>query len=133
MKNGIDFTISVNGTKIAGQQGGSLSRNQENLETTNKDSNGWKTFIPSFKDWSVEGEGLVVFSDQGYQALETAYVNGDLVTVDVMLEGSQSLYQGEAILSELSLDMPYDDLVTYTVSLQGSGELTFTAPTTPAV
>ncbi|MCA1025786.1 phage major tail protein, TP901-1 family [Cytobacillus kochii] len=129
-ENGINFTISIDGTKVAGQRGGSLSRSADTIETTSKDGAGWKSFIPSFKEWSVEGDGVVVFSDEGFALIEQAYVSGDAVEVDVQMNGTKSIYNGEAIINDFSVEMPYDDLMSYSISLQGTGALTFVNPST---
>lgn len=44
--------------------------------------------------------------------------------VDVYLEmPSGKRYEGNFTITDFSLDLPYDDLVTYSISLQGNGPL----------
>lgn len=129
LQNGIDFVISINGTKVAGQRGGSLSRSSENIEITSKDGKGWKSFAPSFKEWGIEADGVVAFDDKGYMELEKAYLNGDLVDVAIKMGETTSVYEGQALISDFGLEMSYDDLLGYSMSLTGTGELVFTNPT----
>lgn len=129
-KKGIDFVINVNTgtdalsvwTKVGGQRGASLSRSADTFEATTKDSLGWKEFEAGFKEWSIEADGLVLTSDVAYTALETAYTTGAKVKVQIE-DGSGSDYAGFAIVTDLPIDMPYDDLVTYSCTLQGTGAL----------
>lgn len=132
-KKGIDFVINVNTgtdalpvwTKVGGQRGASLSRSSDTFDATNKDSLGWKEFEAGFKEWSIEADGLVLTDDTAYTALETAYTAGAKVKVQIM-DANGSDYTGTAIVTDLPIDMPYDDLVTYSCTLQGTGALTKT-------
>lgn len=132
-KKGIDFVINVNTgtdaapvwTKVGGQRGASLSRSSDTFDATNKDSLGWKEFEAGFKEWSIEADGLVLTTDIGYVALETAYTSGAKVKVQI-IDANGADYTGSAIVTDLPIDMPYDDLVTYSCTLQGTGALTKT-------
>lgn len=128
---GIDFLVHVNTgtdilpvyTKVGGQRGATLNRSAETLETTSKDSAGFKEFESAFKEWSIEADGLLVEADEGFKALEEAFMGSKKVKVQVATT-SGSKYEGLAIITDLPLEMPYDDMATYSVTLQGSGTLT---------
>lgn len=128
---GIDFLVHANTgtsevpvwTKIGGQRGATLNRSAETLDVTSKDSKGFKEFVPSFKEWSVEAEGLFIDGDTGFKALEKSYMDGTTLLVQ-MSTPSGDKYKGLAIITDLPLEAPYDDMATYSVTLQGSGELT---------
>lgn len=127
---GLDMLIKVNtGTKavpvwtpVGGQRGASLSRTSDTVETTFKGNGGFKTYAQSFKEWSVEADGIVVVDDAGFQALEDAFNNGTNVFVELSAATGRK-YQGEMIVSDLPLEMPYDDMITYSVSLMGASQL----------
>ena len=127
---GIDFLIHVNtGTeelptfkKVGGQRGATLNRSAETLDTTSKDSEGFKEFESAFKEWSIEADGLLVDGDLGFKALEDAFMAGKKVQVRVATP-SGAKYTGMAVITDLPLEMPYDDMATYSVTLQGSGVL----------
>lgn len=128
---GVDILLGVNTgdditpviTSIGGQRGATLNRASETLESTHKLTGGWKEFGQSFKEWSIESEGLIVVDDIGYQALEDAYMNGTPVQVQMSMPSGDN-FEGEAIVTELPIEAPYDDYATYSVTLQGSGPLT---------
>ncbi len=79
---GVDVAIKVDGTVIAGQRGATLNRSGETLDTTTKDSNGWLENEAGMKEWGVDCDGLLIKDDVGFTALETAFNNGDKVTVE---------------------------------------------------
>lgn len=114
---------TLTGKVLAGQQGASLSRSAESIDATSKDSEGyWNESLQGFKSWSIDCDGAFVTDDEAYAILETAYLNSE--NVEIYLEmPSGKKYEGAATITDNSLDFPYDDLVTYSLSFQGSGEL----------
>ncbi|SFF17568.1 phage major tail protein, TP901-1 family [Bacillus sp. OV194] len=111
------------GKLLAGQRNASLSRSAESVDATSKDTAGfWKESIAGFKEWSIDAEGAYVESDEAYALLETAFLNSE--NVDIYLEfPSGAKYEGNATIVDSSLELPYDDLVTYSLSFQGNGAL----------
>lgn len=127
---GIDFLLYANkGTDllpeyevVGGQRGATLNRSADTLETTAKDSDGWKEFETSFIEWSIEAEGIFVSGDEGFNKLEESFFSREKILVE-MKTASGRKYSGNVIVTDLPLEMPYDDMMTYSVTLQGSGEL----------
>ena len=128
--NGVDIIINVNtGTTetpaweaVAGQRNATLNRSAETIDITNKLSGSWKENMASWKEWSIDCDGLVVFDDAGFMALETAFNAGDEVEIQVAIDGTAT-YTGNAIISDLPIEAPYDDAATYAVTLVGTGAL----------
>lgn len=120
-EKGNDIRVSIGSTLIGGQQGCSLSRETETSETTTKDSGVWAESEAVGLSWSVECEGLVVVSDEGLKALETAWEN--MEQVDVKYGKTGAFKTGKAIIESLSQNAPQKDKCTYTVSLKGVGAL----------
>lgn len=126
---GIDFVIKIGTDILAGQRGATLNRDADTIDVTAKDSPDlWRQNEASFKNWSIDSDGLVVEDDAAYLALETAYNNGDKVTVEISTPAGHK-YGGSALITSFPVDAPYDDAATYSVSLLGDGALT----KTPAV
>lgn len=120
---GVDILVNIGTIKVGGQRGATLNRSAETMETTNKDSAGFREYEQSFKDWTVEADGLFIDGDAGFTALEDAYMGGTKVEVQVAMPSGVK-YTGQAIVTELPIEAPYDDMATYTITLQGSGLLT---------
>jgi len=111
------------GKILAGQRNATLSRSADTIDATSKDTEGfWKESLQGFKEWSIDADGCYVTDDEAYSILESAFLNSD--NVDVYLEmPSGEKMKGNCSISDFSLEAPYDDLVTYSLSLQGNGAL----------
>jgi TP901-1 family phage major tail protein len=120
---GVDILVKV-GTPavvVGGQSSATINRSMEVIETTDKTSNGWVTKIGGIKDWSVEMDAFMVISDAGYLALSNAFKTRSLVDVETEIGGIT--YTGQALISDFPIEANQDDAVTFSVTLEGSGEL----------
>ncbi|SFG70742.1 phage major tail protein, TP901-1 family [Sporolactobacillus nakayamae] len=118
---------AATGKVLAGQKNATLNRSADSIDATSKDTEGfWKESMQGFKEWSIDADGAFVADDAAYGVLEDAYLNSE--NVDVYLEfPSGAKYEGNCAITDFSLDAPFDDLVTYKLSLQGNGALAVTA------
>ncbi|MDA2218767.1 MULTISPECIES: phage major tail protein, TP901-1 family [unclassified Bacillus cereus group] len=126
MKVKLYIEEATTGKVLAGQRNASLSRSAESIDATSKDTEGnWKESLQGFKEFSIDADGAFVESDEAYAILEKAFLDSE--NVNVYLEfPSATKYRGNCTITDFSLDMPYDDLVTYSISLQGNGALKIT-------
>ncbi|WP_078382334.1 phage tail tube protein [Sutcliffiella halmapala] len=106
---------------LAGQRSATLNRSVETMDSTSKDSE-WKENEVGLKEWSMDADGVLVASDEVYEDLEEKWLNSEKIDVRITMP-SGTKYQGRAILTDFPIDMPYDDLVTYSLSLTGDGPL----------
>ena len=128
---GIDFLIKVNTgtaeepeyTTVGAQRGASLSMSAETLDKTSKDSDGWQESLAGMRSWSISTDGLLILDDEGYMAIEEAYMMGENILIQ-MTTKSGALYEGDAIITTVDLDAPYDDLANYSAEFTGAGKLT---------
>lgn len=121
MIKGMDMLVKLGVNTLGGQRGASLEMSSDAIETTAKGES-WKTQVASLKAWTVSADGLYVASDLAYKSLQTAFANG--TEVDLSLTNGTITYSGKALISSLSVDVPYDDAMTYNVSFTGNGALT---------
>src|SRR5699024_4087085 len=127
---GLDVLIKVNvGTEetpeyvaVGAQRGASLSRSAETLDKTSKDSDGWQESLAGLKSWTISTDGLLILDDEGYEALENAYMMSENVLIQFSTK-SGAMFEGVAIITAIDLDAPYDDLISYTSEFQESGAL----------
>jgi TP901-1 family phage major tail protein len=134
---GVDFIIKIGSDVVACQRGGTLDRSADTIDVTCKSStaptNGeWKSFIPSLREWSISADGIYVVDDDALLALEEAFIDGTAVTVEFSdktktgtTAGTGDLmgWSGSAIITSFPIESPYDDALTYSIELQGAGEL----------
>ena len=110
---------------ISGQQGLTINRSAETIEVNSKSTEGgWKDSLAGMKEWSIDNDGLWVASDDAHKALATAFKNGDPVCVKVInKKTNKGLFGGLAVITDYPIEAPYDDAVTYSITLQGKGAL----------
>ncbi len=124
---GVNFIIKVKSDSdyvtVAGQRGATLSRSVDLADVTSKDSDGWEENLPTIRHWSIDFDGLLIEDDTGYGLLEAAYLGNEQVLVQ-MQTASGTVYSGLATLTDFPIDAPYDDAVTISGTLQGTGPLT---------
>lgn len=119
---GLDVILSIGANQLGGQRNATLNRSSELIEVTNKTSaNGWKENLPGYKEWSLDCDGLYVVSDAAHAALAAAFNAGTAITVQ--LSGGGVTHTGSAYITDYPLEAPYDDALTYSISLTGTGAL----------
>lgn len=128
--DGVKFKILVEKTVgeaksfvvVGGQRGGKLNRSAETVDTTTKDAGGWKEARPGLLEWSIDGDGIYLTGNEGYNLIETAFIQKELVKVRMAVEGGVG-FEGMAVIVDFPLDMPFDNEVTYSIKVQGTGAL----------
>lgn len=121
---------------IGGQTGATINRNAETVDVTNKVSEGYKEYVASWKDWSIDCDAFVTLGDEGQTELETYFAEGKAIDVSVRIGADENVkgvtYTGKALITSLTTDLGQDDAVTYSLSLQGTGALDRTVGAKPA-
>lgn len=110
---------------IAGQQGLTINRDKDTIEVTSKDAEGgWKEFIVGLKEWSIDNDGVYVRDHDSHKLLRSVFEGDEPVLIKVTNQKAKTdMFGGLALLTSYPIEAPYDDAVTYTVSLQGTGAL----------
>jgi len=110
---------------VSGQQGLTINRSADAIEVTSKDTKGgWKAKIAGMKEWSIENDGLYVPSDETHKELGKVFDEGGMVCLKVInAKDKKGMFGGLAVVSEYSMEAPFDDAMTYSISLEGNGAL----------
>lgn len=124
-KNGKVVLGSSSSDKVVGIKNWSLELSLDTLETTALGDD-WKKYITGLKEWTASSEGDygVPTDTAGQQALQTAFLNGDVVTLKLYVDDS-NYYTGEAFINSLSIEDPVDDVVSVSIEFTGNGALSF--------
>lgn len=120
---GLEVLLYVGENVVGGQRGASLSMTADDIDVTDKTTEGYKAFLAGLKEWSISCDGLVVTDDTGYDALVTAFLNGDTVEVALKNETGTFSYKGTVAISSMEYDAQYDDALTYSCELKGASAL----------
>lgn len=128
--DGVNLLLSIDGTPIGASSSCSVELTRATRNTSNKDTGIWDSFAAGTITWSMSSENFVNFGGaNGYDELYDALVAGTPVTVSVDYQQDASntwQLSGEAIITGLPLSAPKGENVSFSVSLQGTGELTRT-------
>ena len=121
-KDGTLMTYSTNFT---------LNVDNDMFEVTNKDSGGWREIMAGARSWSITGDAFLAF--------DAAMTMDDLFTemnartsfnVRFSTEVSGDIYwHGSCYVSNISVNAPMEDGVTYSFTLEGTAALTQTTRT----
>lgn len=119
---GIDFALKVGNVVVAGKKNAAMSLSSDTLDTTTAESLGWKEKDYGFKEWSISTDGLLVADDEGFYAVEDALINGTVLDIEIIRDKKK--YVGQCLITSLECDAPFDDMISYSVNLEGTGALT---------
>ena len=120
---GLDVLIKVGSTVVGGQRNASLEMSAETIDTTVKSTGGWAAKIPGIKSWTSSCDGVYFVDDAGLEAAQAAFMNGTEVKLDFS-NSSGLAYSGQAVITSMSVEAGQEDIVSYTISFEGTGALT---------
>lgn len=126
--NGDIMIIEFDGTALAHTTSNSISISSDLPDATTKDSGGWTENFAGNNSWSGSADGLVSFVEAtGAKDLTALAIAKTVVTIKFTTNVvGQDEYEGEARLSDVSIDSPQGAPVTYSLSFEGCGVLTQT-------
>lgn len=114
-------------TTIGGLRSNEIQLNDEAVDTTNKDSSGNRELLANGGIHSMTISGSGVFTDAASEETlrtkmnATSFANYQFVIPDF------GTYEGAFMVESLSYAGEYNGEVTYSVTLQSSGAITYTA------
>lgn len=110
---------------VSGQQGLTINRSADSIEITSKDTQGgWKSKIAGMKEWSIDNSGIYVVGDESHSLLSQAFENSDPVCVKIINgKTKKGMFGGLAVITDYPLEAPFDDSMTYSITLEGMGAL----------
>lgn len=126
---GVDILLLVNTgtdqapvwTEVGGQRGATLSESLETIDVTAKDSGGVQEFAPGLYSWTISADGVDVVGNEAQEALKTAIRNRQPIKVR-WSENGVDVFEGTAIVTSYEVEAPHDDVATFSLELQGTGQ-----------
>ena len=128
---GKDFLLYINiGTAssptwkaVGGQRSSNLSRSAEEIDVSNKTSGGWSAVKAGQRTWNIDLDSLVVSDDDGYQAMNQAFLEGK--EINILLRNFEDTFavKGWGSITDFSLDTPHDDAASISGTISGNGPL----------
>ncbi len=124
---GRSCTLTLEGDALAESRDFSLQMDQADYDKTSRDSARWGEYGVARRDWSVSGGGLYIASDVARKCLVNHWSSASPAAITVVVTIGSQTFTGEAIITSLSVDLPYEDAVGWSFSLKGTGALTISA------
>ena len=121
--------IDVSGTMttVGGMRSTSMTLNDEAVDISNKDSGSFRELLPAggIQSMSISASG--VFTDStAEQTLRSAYGTSSFKSYNVIVP-DLGTYAGTFMIASLEYAGEYNGEATYSVTLESSGSITFTA------
>jgi predicted secreted protein len=137
--NGTEIKVYSTGTNnlVAFAQNCTLNVNHSPREITNKESGGYKEILEGLRDFSIDIDGAYAWTNAGGSALtdgiddvlETNVLNARQAVTFIFgdtASASDISYSGSGYITSVSITGGTEDTATYSLSIEGTGELTQT-------
>lgn len=102
-------------TKIKGDLNLNIEKGE--ADATTRDSNGWRITVGTLKEASIDFDLLAEPGDAGFEAIQSAFFAGTPIAIFVT-DGAGSGLDCDASITKFSRNEPFEDVVTYSVSLK---------------
>lgn len=125
--SGLATVFTAEAAALGAARNYSFSGSQAMIDATSDDSSRWGEYLVGRRDWTIDIDMLYIYNDVAQIYLEehwTAATPASLTIVWTMPDGRT--YSGSALLTSYSLTSPYEDVITCSVSLQGTDAITTT-------
>jgi predicted secreted protein len=103
-----------------------LTINQEDIDATSYDSNGWKVNIVGFKSWEMTTESIYLSANNaGQLAVFNSLVAGATLFWRFLPKTGDNRrgYEGQGFVTSFEVSVPVDDVVSLSLSIMGTEQL----------
>ena len=123
----IKTTVSGSLTTIGGLRSSSITLNDEMVDISNKDSSNNRTLLPNggIQSMSISGSG--VFTDSASEQQLRTDFGASTFTAYSFIVPDLGTFAGSFQITSLEFAGEYNGEATYSVTLESSGAITFTA------
>ena len=123
----LKIDISGTMTTVGGMRSTSMTLNDEAVDITNKDSGSFRELLPAGGIQSMTITASGVFTDStAEQTLRSAYGTSTFKSYNVIVP-DLGTYAGTFMIASLEYAGEYNGEATYSVTLESSGSITFSA------
>ncbi|MGD1954324.1 MAG: phage tail tube protein [Sphingomonadales bacterium] len=112
---------------LLGFRSNNLAINKEPIDTTSKDDNGWSSRLQAgLKSVTAGGSGVFKSTDTNQPAITTDMMNETLSNYELVIPGFGT-FTGPFVVTQQEFGGENNDVVTFSVSVESAGPITFTA------
>ena len=119
-------SVESQGGEVLGVSNWELTFSGDTPESTGFDSSGHREYIAGLDGWTatLEAHWDTTLPPHDSGVNEPDFNPGATVAIELFLVAAGDKYNGNAIVTEVSVSAPVDGIIDYSVSLQGTGPLT---------
>ena len=112
--------------KVGGQKDASMSISQDPMETTDKDSLGWKEKELGNRELTIDFDAFLIEDNTYWLELKKGLINlaGDQQKCNCRVLTPGYTYTGNFVMTGLSMAAPAEDMATVSFSLVSDGVIT---------
>lgn len=106
----------------------SFNVNVEQVDVTSQSSAWFAEYKIDRASWTVSCDGIVTLGGYSYADMLATQLARTTINIKFSIDNGTSIVvlSGPAIITSISINAPYKDISTYTVSLQGVGAYSIT-------
>ncbi|WP_316817283.1 phage tail tube protein [Pedobacter nyackensis] len=132
---GSEFLLyNIDNEPVAYSTNCAIKINNSLTDVTTKNSDSWSEFIVGLKDWSIEFEGLVSYGDDFNSSyFVNKFQNSEpfFIRFGVLQDNFTHAFYGEVHIQSIDQTANDGEIVSYSGSLKGIGNLSFTDEGSP--
>ena len=114
-------------TTVAGLRTASITKNNQTVDVTTKDSTGWRQLLEGagISNMSISADGI--FTDAASEETIRGYAFADSIDNYEFVLANGDKFAGAFQITSYQRSGGYDDAETFSISLESAGTVTFTA------
>jgi predicted secreted protein len=94
------------------------------IDSSSRDSSQWGESLPGKKKWSVSLDALYIYNDIAEKVIRNHTISGSPATITVIVTMPDgATYTGECVVGNFEIAAPYDDVMKFTATLEGTDAL----------
>ena len=124
---GTDLNLFISGdtgyTAMGSAKSCTLEVSAGVIETSSKDSGKWSEKIAGRLSYTVSADGMLADNGNNYDTIFTKMLAKEPIAIAFSTDAATKGYIGTAIITKVSQTGELDNVATYSISLEGTGEL----------
>jgi predicted secreted protein len=121
---GQNMTLTVEGAALGWSKTITLNDSQGVIDVTSRSSAQWGESLAGRREWTIDFDGFFIYNSVSKKVLFDHFNTHVPATISAIITmPDSSTYTGECLVESLTLDGNFEDAITCSGSLRGTGAL----------